>query len=458
MVSVATTNWTQICVVAAICSFTLDLVYRLTRRQKGKDIPLPPGPIALPVVGNVLAINKGAPWLTYTEWATAYGDLVYTRLFNEELLLVNSLDSARVLFEKRSNIYSDRPQMATYALFGLDATTIFLPYGERWRLHRRLFQLAFKPKAIPRYWSMQQNRANQMLLNILATPNDCFAHFQTYSSSIIMSSAYDYETEPREDPLVDLIDKALKLATSSIRPDIVVISRVFPALLKLPSWTPGMGILKKAAQSRVYVRDWMEVPFQYVLKKMADGTAGSSMVVDALLRENVGDIEYYTRAVKETAATSFGAGSETTSSMLRVFMLAMVLFPEVQEKAQREIDNIIGTSRLPTMEDRPSLKYIDAVLREALRWHPVLPLAVPHATTTEDMYQGFLIPKGATIVANVWAISRDEKRYPEPERFHPERFLDQNGDLNEDTVAYVFGFGRRLAEFVLAAISQKRLF
>ncbi|KAG6335678.1 hypothetical protein ID866_3412 [Astraeus odoratus] len=158
---------------------------------------------------------------------------------------------------------------------------------------------------------MQKDKANQMLMNILVAPNDCFAHFQTYSSSIIMSSVYDYEAKPTEDPLVELIDKALKLATVSIRPDIIVISRVFPALLRLPSWTPGMGILNQAAQSRVYARDWVEVPFQYVSKKMAEGTARASMVVDALLRENIHDSEHYIQAVKEAAATSFGAGSET---------------------------------------------------------------------------------------------------------------------------------------------------
>ncbi|KAG6335677.1 hypothetical protein ID866_3411 [Astraeus odoratus] len=110
-------KWAQICVIVSICSFALDRVYHRTRKKKNKGIPLPPGPPPLPIVGNVTTINKGAPWLTYTEWGVAYGDLVYTRFFNEELILVNSLELTRALFDQHSNLYSDRPPMATYTLY-----------------------------------------------------------------------------------------------------------------------------------------------------------------------------------------------------------------------------------------------------------------------------------------------------------------------------------------------------
>ncbi|KAG1849808.1 cytochrome P450 [Suillus tomentosus] len=72
----------------------------------------------------------------------------------------------------------------------------------------------------------------------------------------------------------------------------------------------------------------------------------------------------------------------------------MVLYPDVQRRAQAEIASVIGRDRLPTFEDRASLPYVEAILRETFRWHPILPLDLPHATSSDDIYDGYFIPKG----------------------------------------------------------------
>ncbi|OAX31517.1 cytochrome P450 [Rhizopogon vinicolor AM-OR11-026] len=119
----------------------------------------------------------------------------------------------------------------------------------------------------------------------------------------------------------------------------------------------------------------------------------------------------------------------------------MVLYPDVQRRAQAEIDLVIGRDQLPAFEDRASLPYIDAVLRETLRWEPVVPLGIPHATTSDDIYDGYFIPKGLLCLA----ISRDEKKYHDACRFTPERFIDDNGQLTDDNPAhYAFGMGPRI--------------
>ncbi|KAF8834141.1 cytochrome P450 [Paxillus ammoniavirescens] len=128
-----------------------------------------------------------------------------------------------------------------------------------------------------------------------------------------------------------------------------------------------------------------------------------------------------------------------------MFTLAMVQNPHVWKRAQAEIDAVLGMDRLPDFEDRPSLPYVEAIVRETMRWQPVTPFGVPHATTSSDSYKGFYIPKGATVLANVWAMSRDEARYPNAEQFTPERFLTAEGTLTDDNPAeYIFGFGRRI--------------
>lgn len=80
----------------------------------------------------------------------------------------------------------------------------------------------------------------------------------------------------------------------------------------------------------------------------------------------------------------------------------MVVYPEVQRKAQMEIDQVIGTDRLPGFQDRQNLPYIDAMVKEVLRWHPVAPMGLPHMTTEDDIYKGYLIPKGAYLLPNIW--------------------------------------------------------
>jgi len=127
-----------------------------------------------------------------------------------------------------------------------------------------------------------------------------------------------------------------------------------------------------------------------------------------------------------------------------MFVYLMMNHPEVQRRAQEEIDSVIGGQRLADFEDRASLPYVDAVLRETMRWRPVAPLGVPHATTEDDVYEGYHIPKGVIVLANLWAMSQDEKKYPNPEAFIPERFLQDDGTLNEDTISWSFGFGRRI--------------
>ena len=157
-----------------------------------------------------------------------------------------------------------------------------------------------------------------------------------------------------------------------------------------------------------------------------------------------------------------------TVSALGSFFLAMVLNPDVQRKAQRELDQVVGPHRLPDFADQPSLPYVDAIVKETLRWHPVLPLGIPHRTVADDELEGYFVPKGTVVLCNVWCVAvswsmllgvraqrsaaglrracmRDPTAYEDPEEFRPERFI-RDGKLDpsvRDPSAFVFGFGRR---------------
>lgn len=123
----------------------------------------------------------------------------------------------------------------------------------------------------------------------------------------------------------------------------------------------------------------------------------------------------------------------------------MILFPESQKKAQAEIDATIGIDRLPTYTDRESLPFVEAVIKEVLRWHVIAPLAFPHRVSEDDIHEGYYIPKGTTIIANVWFMLHDPRVYSDPMEFRPERFLAcGTKDPEADPRTIAFGFGRRI--------------
>ena len=80
----------------------------------------------------------------------------------------------------------------------------------------------------------------------------------------------------------------------------------------------------------------------------------------------------------------------------------MALYPDVQKKAQAELEKVVGSQRLPDFADRDALPYVNAILKELARWHVVAPTGVPHAATQDDVYNGYFIPAGATIHALEW--------------------------------------------------------
>ena len=124
----------------------------------------------------------------------------------------------------------------------------------------------------------------------------------------------------------------------------------------------------------------------------------------------------------------------------------MAIHPEIQQRAQNEIDQLLGGERLPVLSDQDDLPYISAIIKEVYRWHTPLPVSIPKALMEDDVYKGYLLPKGATVLENVWAIFQDPVVYPEPHVFNPERFL-KDGKLDrsvKDPEDRVFGSSRRI--------------
>ena len=144
------------------------------------------------------------------------------------------------------------------------------------------------------------------------------------------------------------------------------------------------------------------------------------------------------------------AGAETTATVLMWWVLAMMAHPEIQQCAQDQLDVVVGRFRPPTFSDAPNLPYIQAIVKETLRWRPSVPLGIPHSTTEDNWYEGMFIPKGTICFANLWQCNLDPAFYGDDAAdFNPGRFLDKHGKLipgpveTRDDGHSTYGFGRR---------------
>ncbi|KAI9567539.1 cytochrome P450 [Boletus coccyginus] len=438
--------WTiTVSTVALACVVVLSARRYLWNTILRTSYPLPPGPRGLPFIGNVIGVNLDNPWLMYAEWAKKYGDLIYTRVLGRDIIIINSEEVAKDLLENRSRNYSDRPYLATTHL---QFSTVFLEYGDTWRLHRRFFHQTFRSEAVHRFVPLQHRKSCQLLRRLLDSPDRFSEHVFEYTASVILNSVYDYDVKTHKDELVDIITKTLEVTVRALRPDVSIIVGAFPALLKLPSWFPCMSFKRDMATAKASSEQYVERPFQDSLQRLSADSSTPCMVFDALRNvEEKGTLADagWMKNLSQAAATGFIAASETSSSAILTFFLMMAVNPEAQKKAQAQIDAVVGGKRLPVMEDRPSLPYIDAVLRETLRYAPVAPLSIPHAVVDDDVYAGFRIPKGAIVISNIWSMTHNETKYPNSHEFIPERFLRDDGTLKPSDGEHVaFGFGRRI--------------
>jgi cytochrome P450 len=183
------------------------------------------------------------------------------------------------------------------------------------------------------------------------------------------------------------------------------------------------------------------------------GTAQTSSFVYPLLErheanEKAGVPNDFTmKDINGSAASIFIAGSSTTYTTTVVGILNLLLNPQVFAKARLELDQVIGTDRLPSLKDRenPELRYLEYVCEETIRWRPLSPIGIPHKSLKDDVYNGMFIPKGTCVYYNAYAMSRDENVYKKPESFNPDRYRPKSeGGDGEPFLEGPFGFGRRI--------------
>ncbi|KAJ7046067.1 cytochrome P450 [Mycena alexandri] len=415
----------------------------------------PRRPSGLPLVGSLLQLPRSKPWIHYAQWAQRFGDIFHFRVLGREFVVLSSITTALDLFERRSVIYSDRPLFVMCGeLVGRDESVLFSPYGDRLREYRRILNSTLGPGVAHRHWEMQQEEVHKFLNGLLESPHQLMPAIRRYAGSVVLRIAYGHVVESDDDKYVLLAEELAHITTAAIQPGKWLVDS-FPYLKHVPDWMPGAGFKRWAVKARARSDELIYSPLQEVKKKIEKGTATPSLTADFIenspenerIIANVassfyaGELQLFYDTRTDSEMHSPSAGADTSASILATFFLMMTLHPNVQSRASSEIDRVVGTSRLPHITDREKLPFVDAIIKEVYRFHPVAPLII-HSPLKDDIYRDYFIPKGASVIVNIWGILHDEHNFTNPSAFNPDRFMDPpEGTIDPRTI--IFGLGRR---------------
>ncbi|KMU85571.1 O-methylsterigmatocystin oxidoreductase [Coccidioides immitis H538.4] len=370
----------------------------------------PPGPPTLPLLGNIHQMPKRDAHLQFAKWAKEYGP-VYSLILGTQCLIVLSSDEAvKALLDKKSGIYSHRQEM----YIGQEVCSgglrlLMMGYGPKWRGFRKMVHGLLNVTTSKSYVVYQTLENKQMLYEFLTEPDRFLYHIRRYSNALTTTMVFGWRTPTYEDAKMKQLFDGFSEFAEINQTGAAALIDFFPWLRNLPDFL--LPLHKKAKdlhkhEKALYLGHWLKAK-----DDIRRGTIKPCFCVgmaEAQKSEGFDDDQ-----AAYISGTLLEAGSDTTSSTLYAFVQAMLLYPEIQRRAQKEIDEVVRADRMPNMDDQDSLQYIRAIMKETLRWMPTTILGVvPHAVTQDDHYMGYLIGKGAGVMNNVWGIHHDEKHHP----------------------------------------------
>ena len=453
----------------------------------------PPGPPVFPGFGNVFQLGRPFPFLTFGSWAREYGKdtLLGFKKGTTNVIVLNSGRLVRELVEKRGAVYANRPWMYLHEkwIFKNDLhSAIFQnssPWLTRWR---REFNNHLGAAAIARLRPVYEAESARLLVKLLESPSADQEHLEDILVCWIMSVPCLVVCGRRPDYMTDVGYDIKEFRQSSDEYAILGAPNVgdlIPFLRNLPFF--GMAQWKKRAQAnREGVlkagRQYLAVAKEQRAALDAGKSIGLECMLASMLRQqrDKNDQMFTTKDISNTAFHITSAAMATSTAVFLNIMMALAKYPEVQQRIRDEVLEVSGGSTLKA-SDLSSLNYTEAFWYEVQlpripqfvsrlkfdlqihRWRPVAPQAIPHATSKDDNYEGKHIPKGTTVIMNVWHINHNEEDFEEPEKFNPDRYLhhplgmrlDQAHDpANMETSSrpiYDFGAGRRVCPGAAAA-------
>ncbi|CAL5091322.1 unnamed protein product [Urochloa decumbens] len=427
--------------LAAILAVFFILRYMLSPSKRKKAMNLPPGPRGWPVIGSLATLAGDLPpHRALAALAARHGALMHLRLGSYHAIVASSAATARLVLKTHDLAFADRPrtaagEVASYGYLGI----VHTPYGAYWRMARKL--CATELFSARRVASFERVRAQE----IRALARGVFEHAGGGAAVAV-----------REHIAGATLRNILRMAVGekwsgcygsadgeAFRRTLDEAFAVSGAVSNVGEWVPWLGWLdlqgcrrRMKRLSEIYDRFYEQILDEHEERRRADASAAGEFVasdlVDVLLQlaeEGRSSEAKLTRAgVKAFIQDIIAGGTESSAVTIEWAMSELLRHPESMAAAAGELDRVVGRERWVTERDLPELPYIDAVVKETMRLHPVGPLLVPHHAREHTVVAGYDVPAGARVLVNVWAVARDPTSWPDaPGEFRPERFLGGGG-------------------------------
>ncbi|CUA68275.1 O-methylsterigmatocystin oxidoreductase [Rhizoctonia solani] len=374
-----------------------------------------------------------------TKYRERCGDIISVSTTTAHFVYLNTIDYSTELLEKRAGVTANRPRNVMMEdIMGWSQGVGLRVHDERHKKMRRVIASALHSTAARSYAPQHLSNTHTFLNLIAHSPDKYREHVANAVGSFIIQMTYGVD----EKPLVSLAHETMNYFGLGITSHFWV--NDIPILKYVPSWFPGAGFKRLGQRGRQLRNRYVNEPFDQVVAMMRQNQLQNSSYTSNLLESKGGvnaspeDMDL----VKWTAAAMYLAGSSTTTHVIFVFFMMIALYPDLAQRAQSEIDSVVGRNRIPDFTDRESLPYVEALLQEVMRISPPASLGLPHTATEDIEFQGYRIPKNTTIHPNIWGMLHDSTYYPSPYTFSPDRYLKSVPD--PDPRKYIFGFGRRV--------------
>ncbi|XP_012517188.1 PREDICTED: steroid 17-alpha-hydroxylase/17,20 lyase [Propithecus coquereli] len=408
---------------------------------------------SLPLVGSLPFLPRhGHQHVNFFKLQKKYGPIYSVRMGPKTLVIVGHYQLAKEVLVKKGKDFSGRPQVASLDILSDNQKGIaFADYGTHWQLHRKLVQATF---ALFKDGNQKLGKIIcqevSVLCDMLVTHDGqsidislpVFLAITNIICLICFNNSYKYG-----DPELTVIQKYNEGILENLGNSSLV--DTFPWLQIFPN--KSLEMLRKCVRMRnELLKGIME---KYKEKFRSNSTTNMlDVMIQAKMNSdnNNSDPDQDSKKLSDkhilaTVGDIFGAGVETTASVVKWIVAFLLHNPQLKKKIHEEIDQNIGFSRTPTISDRSHLILLEATIREVLRIRPVAPLLIPHKANNDSSIGEFAIDKGTEVVINLWALHHNEKEWHQPDQFMPERFLDSTGtQLISPSLSYLpFGAGPR---------------
>uniref|UniRef100_J3LCQ3 Cytochrome P450 n=1 Tax=Oryza brachyantha TaxID=4533 RepID=J3LCQ3_ORYBR len=397
---------------------------RATKQQPRRR--LPPGPWQLPIVGSLHHLVRGLPPHAMRDLALRHGPLMLLRVCERVMVVVSSAEAAREIFKGHDAAFSERPSSP-----GIDELNregqgiIFAPYGDHWRLLRRI------------------------VMTELLTPRRVESFREQFIADSAVRAIFG-DMLPDRAAFLRMVKQGTELSSLFDLRDLFPSSRLARLLA---SWSGGKA--ERHRQEMFRLMD--DILRQHDGRKAAAGDGDEDEhvdMVDVLLRiQSQGNMRVsLTRGVIRTfLGDVLGAALETSTTTLQWAIADLMANPRVMQKAQQEVRQAFADQAKVDEAGLSKLRYLKAVIKETLRLHPPAPF-FPRVCLEDRTIQGYDLPRGTIVLTNAWAISRDPRYWADPEEYSPERFEEGGGGGGRATVDFrgsdfeftPFGAGRRI--------------